>query len=129
MSKPSRYWPYIRSTAKVVKGLTGTPPLVGLGIDALIELQDTLATDKGEPQSEIKHVLSDILNNTRDIAQQLRGDELEDMDEETLGRTALSIAEALFLKRVADAYLYADFKGIEQLEKFISLKLDEIFVK
>ncbi len=63
------------------------------------------------------------------IAEGLKGDELEDIDEEVLGNTALSIAEALYMKKVADSYLYADFKGIEQLEKFItSLKLDDVFV-
>src|SRR5262249_42269753 len=90
--------------------------------------QDQLAKSPGDPQAEIKSALNDILANTREIAHQLKGNDLEDLDEETLGRTALGIAEALYLKAVADSYLYADFKGIEQLEKFISLKLDEVFV-
>jgi hypothetical protein len=128
MKKPSRFWPQIKSIAKFVKGLTGAPPLAGLAIDSLIGLQDELAKGSGDAQSDLKGLLAGILDNTAEIAGQLRGDGLEEADEELLGKTALSIAEALYLKKVADTYLYADFKGIEQLEKIIALKLDDVFV-
>ena len=128
MKNPSIYWPFIKSTAKFVKGITGTPPLIGLGIDSLIDLQDNLSKDKGDFQSEIKKILNDILDHTKSVVEDLRGEELEDIDEESFSRAALTISEAIYMKNVADSYMYADFKGIEQVEKFISLKLDEIFV-
>ncbi len=67
MHYPSRFWPYIRSIAKTIKGLTGTPPLVGLGIDGLIDLQDQLAKGKGESLSEIKTVLNEILEHGKEL--------------------------------------------------------------
>jgi hypothetical protein len=44
--------------------------------------------------------------------------------------TALSWheAEESYLREVARQYFYIDFKGIEQLEKWVSLPLDDVFV-
>lgn len=38
------------------------------------------------------------------------------------------LAEELYLKQLADKFYYADFKGIEQQSRFVSLPLDDIFV-
>lgn len=43
-------------------------------------------------------------------------------------QVAIQQAEAAYLEHLARQFCYVDFKGIEQLEKWVSLPLDDVFV-
>jgi hypothetical protein len=45
-----------------------------------------------------------------------------------LSEGMLDLTERHYRRTTANAYLYADFKGIEQEANFVSLELDEVFV-
>ena len=96
------------------------------GAAILTDLQDQLSAD--EAQRELTEVLTEIRANTADIAAHLTKAEGIDVSPDALGSAALQLAEAQYRKQVADRYIYADFKGIEQMEKLIPLKLDDVFV-
>ncbi len=123
--EPSRLWPYLKAFASSIK-IPGTDLTLG----TLGDLQDHLADD--EAQKQIREALDAILENQAAIVAELRALDAEipeeTISEERLSAAAAELAEAAYLRRVADKYLYSDFKGIEQLEKLVPLKLDDVFV-
>ncbi len=121
MSKTSRYWPYIRAIAKVL-----TIPGTKIGLEILTDIQDQLSAD--EAQRELNEALATILNRIDEIVDRLKSEEDLEVSAQALSEAALQIAEAIYLKQVAEKYFYADFKGIEQMEKLVSLELDDVFV-
>ena len=132
LSEPSRAWPWIKRIAKTVAGTAAvvSPPVgvpAGIAVTFLTDLQDDLGKTKPQETSDLKHALAAIQQDTAAIVQQLRAEHPE-LQPDRLRETASGIAEALYLKNLADEFFYADFKGIEQLERFVSLELDEIFV-
>jgi len=133
---PSRFWPYIKAVGKAVAELADKSVLPGAkaGMGLLIDFQDAAAKagavgNLADPQvqSDLKAALDEIRADTAEIVRRLHEDKLP-VAEDRLSDYARSIAEALYLRGVADEYLYADFKGIEQFDRLVSLELDEVFI-
>ena len=121
MSKTSRFYPYLKTIAKVLK-IPGTE----IGPSLLTDLQDDLS--KGEEEEKFRDTINQIAESTGEIVQLLSehlGVEASDSD---VDATQRALAEAHHRKRIADNYIYADFKGIEQQQRFVSLELDDVFV-
>ncbi len=121
MPETSRFWPFIRAIGKAL-----TIPGTNIGPSILTDIQDQRSADQFE--RDVKGALAAIRRDTRGIADRLERDEDVRVTEQALAETACQLAEQFYLERVAAQYLYADFKGIEQLEKLVSLRLDEVFV-
>jgi len=123
--QPSRFWPYIKTIAKAVK-IPGTELTLG----SLADLQDDLAEQQlgaDEALQETRDALErlfDHLDATADVLRKIDGK----LTADDLTEAAAELAEAAYLRSVADQYLYSDFKGIEQLEKLVPLHLDDVFV-
>ncbi len=115
LTETSPAWPYLRAIGKAL-----TVPGTNWGMEMFVDLQDQLSAD--EAQKELNEVLGTILEKLDEVAAELEvpADDLTD--------AALRLAEDAYLKRVARRYIYSDFKGIEQLEKLVPLKLDDVFV-
>ncbi|MCP4657758.1 MAG: NACHT domain-containing protein, partial [bacterium] len=121
MPETSSAWPYLRAIGKALT-IPGTK--IGLGI--LVDIQDKLDAD--ETQRELFEALDTIRASTSDMVALLKRQAEIEVSEQDLDAAALQLAEALYLYRVARKYLYSDFKGIEQMEKLVPLKLDDVFV-
>jgi predicted NACHT family NTPase len=121
LTQTSPYWPLIKAIGKAL-----TIPGTSIGPGLLVDIQDTLSGD--EAQRQLKESLEAVLSNTAAIVQQLRQQDAIEATERDVSEGVQKLVEALYLKRVADKYLYADFKGIEQMEKLVPLKLDDVFV-
>lgn len=129
---PSKFWPYIKRFAQVLMPtFKAVEPLTGAITEAstkvLIELQDELAKDKSQGSSELKAVLETIHSDTSAIVEVLRSVH-PDLQPLQMQECAIEISERLYLKHVADEYRHADFKGISQMQQFVFLELDAIFV-
>lgn len=120
MTDTSPAWPYIKAIANCL-----TIPGTKIGLQSLTELQDDLSDEKF--QNELITGLDAIRDNTERIVALLKADKLN-VTQEDLNNAAQEIAEKLYLHQVAADFMYADFKGIEQVERFVPLKLDDIFV-
>jgi HEAT repeat protein len=120
LGEPSPAWPYIKAIAKYF-----TIPGTDLGLGPLADLQDELAQDQYEDQ--VKALLQAMSTNTAQILAVLQKETALSPTEPELRAAALDFAEWLYLKRTADKYFYADFKGIQE-SKFVPLPLDDIFV-
>ena len=126
--KSSRWWPYIKSLAKLVSAPADVAlPGAGVGMRFLTDLQDDLDKKGTETKGGINEALNDIRTNTALIVQHLATEHMTVTDER-LREAAKDVAEALYLWQVAHDFVYADFKGIEQQERVASLKLDDIIV-
>ncbi|HUU84076.1 MAG TPA: HEAT repeat domain-containing protein [Phycisphaerae bacterium] len=120
MSETSRFWPYIRAIGKAL-----TIPTTKIGLSILTDIQDQLSAD--EFQRYVKEALNAIHGDTAATLARLEKEDIK-VSAQGLTEAARQLAEACYLKRTADEFLYSDFKGIEQLEKLVPLKLDELFV-
>ncbi|MBP9947488.1 MAG: HEAT repeat domain-containing protein, partial [Vicinamibacteria bacterium] len=120
MSEPSRLWPYISTIGKLLN-IPGTS--IGPGI--LIELQNALSDDKHK--RELLDALVEIKTNTAATTALLAKQGVETTDER-LSEAAGEIAESIYRQDIANDYRYADFKGIAQTKKIVSLEIDDLFV-
>lgn len=120
VGEPSPAWPYIKAVAKFLK-IPGTE----IGLEPLTDLQDDLAQD--QYQDQVKALIEVMSTNTMQILQILREQVDQQATEERLRAAAQDFAEWIYLKRTANKFFYADFKGIQE-SKFVPLPLDEIFV-
>jgi HEAT repeat protein len=118
--EPSKLWPAIKAVAKHVK-IPGTD----LTLECLTDIQDDLS--QGHFEEEVKSGLSAMRDHLEEMVGLLRAQgvalDLGQLDAETV-----RFVENLYLRRIAQRYRYADFKGIAQEVQFISLELDEVFV-
>ena len=121
LGEPSRCWPWIKAIADHL-----TIPGTHIGLKMLTELQDDLTQDQFREQ--VKAMLEVMYGRTAEIAQLLRDERAGQIETDTLRTVSVDLAEELYLKQVADKFFYADFKGIEQQSRFVSLPLDEIYV-
>ena len=121
LGEHSRYWPWIKAIADHL-----TIPGTHIGLKMLTELQDDLTQDQFREQ--VKAMLEVMYGRTAEIAQRLRDERAGQIETDTLRTVSVDLAEELYLKQVADKFFYADFKGIEQQSRFVSLPLDEIYV-
>lgn len=121
MSNSSRFWPYIRAIARALK-----IPHTTIGPGILTDVIDQQNTDRF--RRDVIAALDAIHADPRAIVDRLKRDDAIEVTDEALKRAALDIAEALYLAGLANKFLYADFKGIEQMERLVPLKLDDIFV-
>ncbi len=115
LNETSPAWPYLRAIGKAL-----TVPGTNWGMEMFVDLQDQLSAD--EAQKELNEVLATILEKLDEVAAKL------EVPAADLTDAALQLAEAAYLQRVARRFIYSDFKGIEQLEKLVPLKLDDVFV-
>ncbi|MHC4675483.1 MAG: NACHT domain-containing protein [Planctomycetota bacterium] len=120
MRKSSRLWPILAAIGNRIK-IPGTD----YGFGFLVEIQDRYNADVDH--QEIVDVLHAMLKYDKEIFQLLKKHNKE-VKKDEICELAMEVAEKFYLNRVADKYLYADFKGIEQMEKLVPLKLDEVFV-
>lgn len=118
--KTSRIWPYLKTAAKAVR-IPGTDLTLG----ALADLQDELSAE--EAQKETRVALEKLNADVSKMARILSEFGVQ-VYEHDISEVASELAEGAYLKYVASQYLYSDFKGIEQLEKLVPLKLDDVFV-
>ena len=100
-------------------------PGTNIGLGFLTSLQDRI--DAEEDRRKVFAELDALRRDVQTILGELRRIKPDVTDEE-VDLATLRVAEAVYLRGVARRYLYADFKGIQQLERIISLELDEIFV-
>lgn len=121
MAETSRIWPYIRAIGKAL-----TIPGTNIGLGILTDIQDQLSAD--ESHRQLIEALDAIRGDTAASLRLLLEKEGIKLTARDLSEGALRLAEAAYLKQVADEYFYADFKGIEQMEKLVPLELDEVFV-
>jgi len=120
MAETSRFWPYIAPIAKAL-----TIPGTNIGLSMLVEMQDRLPDE--EFKRDLKAALNVLCVNTGQMVGFLKEKQIT-VDENELREASLQLAEELYLKELADDFLYADFKGIEQVEHLVPLELDDIFV-
>ena len=120
LGEPSPAWPFIKTIAKCLK-IPGTD----IGPNLLTDLQDDLAQD--QYQEQVKALLQAMSTNSAGILQILQEKEQREVREEELRDAAEDLAEWHYLKRTANKFYYADFKGIQE-SKFVPLPLDDIFV-
>lgn len=121
MDETSPAWPYLRAIGQAL-----TIPGTKIGLGTLVEVQDKLDADK--TQRELTEALNAICVNTSEMVALLKRRSEIEVSEQDLNAAALQLAEVFYLDRVAQQYLYSDFKGIEQMEKLVPLKLDDVFV-
>jgi HEAT repeat protein len=114
LGEPSPAWPYIKTVAKF------------MGLGPLADLQDELAQE--QHQDPVKALLKAMSENTAEILQLLRDKANATLDKAQLDSAAQDLAEWIYLKRIANKYYYADFKGIQE-SKFVPLPLDDIFIE
>jgi HEAT repeat protein len=121
LGEHSRYWPWIKAIANHL-----TIPGTKIGLETLTTLQDDLTQDQF--REKVKAMLEVMYQRTADILERLEKDEQITIETSALRAVSEDLAEELYLKQVADKFFYADFKGIEQQSRFVSLPLDDIFV-
>ncbi|MBA3315130.1 MAG: NACHT domain-containing protein [Planctomycetaceae bacterium] len=124
MPQSSRFWPYLRVIARA---LTVKVPFteVQIGPGLLADIQDKL--DEDESERQLFAAINAIRDSASEISELLRTEAIEASPQE-IAEIDLVLAEALYRKQVADKYLYVDFHGIMQMERFVSLRLDDIFI-
>ena len=120
-NQTSSAWPYIKAIANLLN-IPGTK----IGLSTLTSIQDDLSTD--QLQEKILLAIDNISQNTQAIITRLAEEEKITASRASLLQASKKLAEEVYLKRLADKYLYADFKGIAQLQRLLSLPLDDIFV-
>ena len=121
LGEHSRYWPWIKAIANHL-----TIPGTKIGLETFTTLQDDLTKDQF--REKVKAMLEVMYQRTADILQRLEKDEQIIIETGALRAVSEDLAEELYLKQLADKFYYADFKGIEQQSRFVSLPLDDIFV-
>jgi hypothetical protein len=130
VSKPSKFWPWIKGAAKLLGHvkIPGTDLTAKAVLDALIGVQDDLAKFQWDEKKDVKPALNALRDNAALIAEALRRHG-GDFTAAQLGDEADALAERLYLADTAREFLYADFKGIEQDVRWVSLELDDVFVE
>ncbi|MCP4548607.1 MAG: hypothetical protein GY835_19295, partial [bacterium] len=103
MAETSPAWPYIRAIGKALT-IPGTK--IGLGI--LVDVQDKLDAD--EAQRELIEALDAIRAYTTEMVARFERQAEIEVSERDLDAAALQLAEDFYLYRVAQRYLYSDFK-------------------
>lgn len=121
LGEQSRSWPWIKAIANLL-----TIPGTKIGLETLTTLQDDLTQDQF--REKVKAMLEVMYQRTADILERLEKDEQITIETDALRAVSEDLAEELYLKQLADKFYYADFKGIEQQSRFVSLPLDDIFV-
>jgi HEAT repeat protein len=121
LGEHSRHWPWIKAIANHL-----TIPGTKIGLETLTTLQDDLTQDQF--REKVKAMLEVMYQRTADILERLEKDEQITIETGALRAVSEDLAEELYLKQLADKFFYADFKGIEQQSRFVSLPLDDIFV-
>src|ERR1035441_1334103 len=121
LGEHSRHWPWIKAIANHL-----TIPGTKIGLETLTTLQDDLTQDRF--REKVKAMLEVMYKRTADILECLEKDEQITIESGALRAVSEDLAEELYLKQLADKFFYADFKGIEQQSRFVSLPLDDIFV-
>ena len=120
MAETGGIWPIIRAIGRAL-----TIPGTQIGLSILTDIQDQLSED--EFRRKVNGALTELVGNTAAAVRRLSGEQIA-VGEEQLREATLDLAETLYLDELAGDFYYADFKGIEQVERFVSLPLDEIFV-
>ena len=126
-SQPSKYWPVLQRSGKLLEHvkIPGTDLTFAKVIDVLAGIQNDMTQNQW--QNHVKDALNGVMAHTTTLV-----DELKKLNEhllpEELSEGMLALTERHHLITTANAYLYADFKGIEQDVNFVSLELDEVFV-
>jgi predicted NACHT family NTPase len=121
LGEHSRHWPWIKAIANLL-----TIPGTKIGLETLTTLQDDLTQD--EFREKVKAMLEVMYHRTAEILQRLEKEEQLALEAGVLLAAGEDLAEELYLQHLADKFFYADFKGIEQQSRFVSLPLDDIFV-
>ena len=111
MSQTSRGWPIIRAIGKAA-----TIPGTKIGLSILTDIQDQLSADEFSRQT--REALDEIRRDTKSVLALLKSDGITAGDD-ALREATVQLAEQLYLHGLAERYLYADFKGIEQLERVV----------
>jgi HEAT repeat protein len=121
LGEHSRYWPWIKAIANHL-----TIPGTKIGLETLTTLQDDLTQDQF--REKVKAMLEVMYQRTEAILERLQAEDQIAIEAGALRIVSEDLAEELYLKQLADKFFYADFKGIEQQSRFVSLPLDDIFV-
>ena len=126
-NQPSKYWPVLQRSGKLLEHvkIPGTDLTFAKVIDVLAGIQNDMTQNQW--QNDVKDALNGVLAHTATLVDELKQHN-EHLLPEDLSEGMLALTERHHLITTANAYLYADFKGIEQDVNFVSLELDEVFV-